>query len=157
MSFIKDGCSFSKAHFPMLLGSKMLCHHRKARNKLFLCLLFFTNKFFIASSSLSSSVQKLQSNGIIGWKDSHLEFIFSHHEKLRLHCMQDAAEAMRSQSGKGSGYCYVIEPGPKTCVFGQLTGLLFCFYVKILFGFQLQVCRLLKQYFLLCTRFWAGR
>ena len=43
----------------------------------------------------------------------------------------DAAGAVRSQSGKGPGYCYVIGRGPNSCSLGHVNGLLFCLYVKL--------------------------
>ena len=43
----------------------------------------------------------------------------------------DAAGAVRAHSGKGPWYCYMIARRPNSCLLGQVTGLLFCPYVKI--------------------------
>ena len=60
------------------------------------------------------------------------EFLFRHFELFRLHAiLHDAAGAVRAHSGKGPGYCYMIRGGPNSCLLGHVTGLLFCFYVKI--------------------------
>ena len=34
-------------------------------------------------------------------------------------------------TGKGPGYCYLIGRGPNSCLFGHVTGLLFCLYAKL--------------------------
>ena len=52
--------------------------------------------------------------------------VFRRHAKVH-----DATGAVRSHTGKGPGYCYMIGRGPNSCLLGQMTGLLFCFYVKI--------------------------
>ena len=63
---------------------------------------------------------------------------FRHFKTFRLHAiLLDAAGAVRAHSGKGPGYCYLIGRhitnswGPNSCVLGQLTGPLVCFYVKL--------------------------
>ena len=38
---------------------------------------------------------------------------------------------MRAHSGKELGYSHTIGRGPKSCLLGHVTGLLFCLYVKI--------------------------
>ena len=45
--------------------------------------------------------------------------------------LHDAARAVRSHSGKGPGYCYVIRRWPNYFLLGHVTGLLFCLYVKL--------------------------
>ena len=51
---------------------------------------------------------------------------------FRLHTiLHDAARAVRAHSGKGPIYCYMIGRGPISCLLGQVTGLLFCLYVKV--------------------------
>ena len=50
----------------------------------------------------------------------------------KLHAiLHDAAGAVRSNSGKGLGNCYMIGRGPNSCLLGHVTGLLFCLYVKL--------------------------
>ena len=76
--------------------------------------------------------QNFKFGGTIGYGDSYLEFLFRHFKVLRLHAiLHDAAGAVRAHSCRGPGYCYMIGRGPDSCLFGHVTGLLFCLYVKI--------------------------
>ena len=51
---------------------------------------------------------------------------------FRLHAiLHDAAGAVQSHSGRGPGDCYIIGRRPSFCLLGQVTGLLFCLYVKL--------------------------
>ena len=76
--------------------------------------------------------QKLIFAGTIGYGDSDLEFLFRHFKVFRLHAiLHDAAGAVRAHSVKGPGYCYLIGRGPNSCLLGQVSGLLFCIYVKL--------------------------
>ena len=45
--------------------------------------------------------------------------------------LYDAAGAVRTHSGKGPGYCYMIRRGPSSFLLGHVTGRLFCLYVKL--------------------------
>ena len=75
--------------------------------------------------------QKVKFGGTIGYGNSYLEFLIRHFKVFRLHAiLQDAAGAVRAHSGKGPGYCYIIARGPTSCLLGQVTGLLFCLFVK---------------------------
>ena len=70
--------------------------------------------------------------GVIGYGNSKLDIIFRHSKVFRLHAiLHDAAGAVRSHTGRGPGYCYMIGRGPSSCLLGHVTGLLFCLYVKI--------------------------
>ena len=61
-----------------------------------------------------------------------LETIVPSFKFFRLHAkLHDAAGALRAYSAKGPGYCYMIGRGPKSCLLGHVTRLLFCLYVKI--------------------------
>ena len=76
--------------------------------------------------------QQFKYGGTIIYGDSYLEFLFRHFKVFRLQAiLHDAAAALRANSGKGPGYCYMIERGPNSCLLGHVTGLLFCLYVKI--------------------------
>ena len=76
--------------------------------------------------------QKFIFGELIGYGNSHLDSVFRYSKVLRLHAiLHDAAGGVRSHSGKGPGYCYMIGRGPKYCLLGHVTGLLFCLYVKI--------------------------
>ena len=76
--------------------------------------------------------QKFIFGGLIGYGSSYLDSVFRYSKVLRLHAiLHDAAGALRAQSGKGPGYCYMIRRGPNSCLLGHVTGLLFCPNVKI--------------------------
>ena len=75
---------------------------------------------------------KFPYGGLIGYDNSYLDVLFRHSKVFRLHAiLHDAAGAVRSHSGKGPGYCYVLGGGPNSCLLGHVTGLLFCLYVKL--------------------------
>ena len=76
--------------------------------------------------------QKFKFGGLIGYGNSYLDSVFRYSKVFRLHAiLHDAAGAVRAHSGKGPGYCYMIGRGPNSCLLGHVTGLLFCFYVKL--------------------------
>ena len=76
--------------------------------------------------------QKFNFGGTIGFGDSYLELLFRHLKVFRLHAiLHDAAGAVGAQSGKGAGYCYMIGRGSNSCLFGHVSGLLFCLYIKL--------------------------
>ena len=76
--------------------------------------------------------QKLKFGGTIGYGDSYLDSVFRYSKVFRLHAMlQDAAGAVRLQTGIGFGYCYMIGPGPNCCLLGHVTELLLRLHVKI--------------------------
>ena len=98
-----------------------------ARKNLFLSACFCWD----SRPSLRELDQKFKFGGTIGYGDSYLVFLFRHIKVFRLNAMlHDAAGAVRAQSGEGPGYCYMIGRGPKSCLLGHVTGLLFCLYVK---------------------------
>ena len=81
--------------------------------------------------SLREMDQKFEFDGLIGYGNSCLDSVFRYSKVVRLHAiLNDAAGAVWSHSGKGPGYCYMIGRGPTSCLLGQVTGLLFCLYVK---------------------------
>ena len=70
--------------------------------------------------------------GTIGYGDSYLDFVLRNSKVIRLHAiLHDAAGAVRLQTGKGLGYCYMIGRCPNCRLLGHVTGLIFCLYVKI--------------------------
>ena len=76
--------------------------------------------------------QKIKFGGLIDCGNSCLDSLFRSLKVFRLHAsLNDAAEALHSQRGKGPGYCYMIGRGPKSCLLGHVTRLLFCLYVKL--------------------------
>ena len=61
-----------------------------------------------------------------------LEFLFRHFKVFGLHSMlHDATGEVRAHSGKHAGYCYMIGRQPISSSLGNVTGLLFCFYIKL--------------------------
>ena len=53
--------------------------------------------------------QNFNIGGTNGFVDSYPEFLFCHFNVFKLHAkLHDAAGALRSQSGKGPDYCYMV-------------------------------------------------
>ena len=76
--------------------------------------------------------KKFEIGGTIDYGISYLEFWFRHFKVFRLNAiLHDAAGAVRPHSGKGPGYFYMIGRGPNSCLLGHVTGLPFCFHVKL--------------------------
>ena len=76
--------------------------------------------------------QKILHCGKIGYGDSYLDSVFRYSKAFKLNALlHDGAGKFRLQTGKGSGYCYLIGRGPNCCLLGHMTGLLFCLYVNI--------------------------
>ena len=106
----------------------MSFQHNSVRKNLFLSACFCWDSRF----SLCQIVQKYPFGGLIGYGNSYLESVFRYPKVFRLHAiLHDAAGAVRSHTGKGSGYCYMIGRGQNACLLGDVTGLLICLYVKI--------------------------
>ena len=60
-----------------------------------------------------------------------MESVFRYSKVFRLHAiLHVAAGAVRLQTGKGPGYCYMISRGPTSCLLGQVTELLLHLHVK---------------------------
>ena len=75
--------------------------------------------------------QNFTFGGLIGYGNSCIDSVFRYSKVSRLHAiLHDAAGAVRARSNKAPGYCYMIGRGPKSCLLGHVTGLLFCLYVK---------------------------
>ena len=58
--------------------------------------------------SLRETDQKYNFGGVIGRSVSNSDFFFCHVKVTGLHAKHDAAGAVRQQSGKAAGYCYII-------------------------------------------------
>ena len=72
--------------------------------------------------------------GIIDCGGSYLEFIIGCFKVfILLALVIDAATAVRSHSGKSSGYCNSLRRGPNSAWLGHLIGLLFFFYAKFFY------------------------
>ena len=114
--------------FRLYPGLKLSIEHNSVRKNLFVSACFCWD----SRLSLGETDQKFKFGGTIGYGNSYLELLFCHFKILRLHAtLHDAAGAVRTHSGKGPGYCYMIGRGPNSCLLGHVTALLFCLYVKI--------------------------
>ena len=114
--------------FRLYPGLKRSFEHNSVRKNLFLNACFCWDSRF----SLREIDQNFNFGGTIGYGDSYLDSVFRYSKVIRLHALlHDAAGAVRLQTGKGPGYCYMIGRGPNCCLLGQVTGLLLCLYVKI--------------------------
>ena len=119
---------FLMSIFRLYPGLKMSFKHNSVRKNVFLSACFCWDPRL----SLREMDQKLRFGGTIGYGDSYLDSVFRYSKVFRLHAiLHDAAGAVRLQTGKGPGYCYMIGRGPNCCLLGHVTGLLFCLYVKI--------------------------
>ena len=119
---------FLMSILPLYPGFKMSFEHNSVRKNLFLSACFCRD----SRLSLREMDQKFKSGKTIGYGDSYLDSVFRYSKVFRLHAvLHNAAGAVRLQTGKGPGYCYMIGRGPNCCSFGHVTGLLFFLYVKI--------------------------
>ena len=85
--------------------------HNSVRKNLFLSACFCWD----SSLSLCEMDQKFKFGGLIGYGNSCLDSLFRYSKVIRLNAiLHDAAAAVRSHSGKGPGYCYMIGQGPKS-------------------------------------------
>ena len=72
--------------------------------------------------------QKFPFGGVIGYVNSYLDSVCRYSKVFRLLALlHDAAGAVRLQTGKGRGYCYMIGRGPNCCLLGHVTGILLVF------------------------------
>ena len=114
---------FLMSIFRLYRGLKMSFEHNSVRTNLFLGACFCWD----SEVSLREMDQNFSFGGTIAYGDSYLEFLFRHFKRFRLHAiLHDAAGAVRAHSGIRPGYCYMIEKGPYSCLFGHVTVLLFC-------------------------------
>ena len=95
------------------------------------------NLFLTACHCLDPKISLREMNDLcphgelIGYGDSDLDSVLRYSKVFRLHAiLHDAAGAVYTEKRKGSGYCYMIGRRPNSCLFGHITGLLFCLYLK---------------------------
>ena len=82
--------------------------------------------------NLKEMDQKFPFSGLIGYGNSCMDYFFANSKIFRLHAiLHDSAGSVKSTTKKGPGYCYVAPSLPNLCFLGHVTGLFFCFYVKI--------------------------
>ena len=97
--------------FRLYPGLKMSFEHNSVRKNLLLSACFCWD----SGISLSEMDQKFKFGGLIGYGNSYLDSVFRNSKVFRLHAkLHDAAGAVRSHSGKGPGYCYMIGRGPNS-------------------------------------------
>ena len=124
---------FLMSIFRLYPGLKVSFEHNSVRKNLFLSACFYWD----SRLSLREMDQKYIFGGTIGYGNSYLELLFRQFKLFRLHTiLHDAAGAVRAYSGKGPSYCYMIGRGLNSCLLGHVTGLLFCFYLKIFQTFK---------------------
>ena len=91
--------------FRLYPGLKMTFLHNSVRRNLFLSACFC----YDSGLSFRGMDQKFKFGGLIGYGNSYLDSVFRYSKVFRLHAIShDAAGAVRSHSGKGLGYCYMI-------------------------------------------------
>ena len=114
--------------FRYYLSLKLPFRQNSVRKNLFLSASYIWND----KVSLREVDQKFPFGGLIGYGISYLNSILCYPKVFRQDAkLHNAAGAVRSHTGKGPGYCYIIGQGPNSCLLGHVTGLLFCLYVKI--------------------------
>ena len=120
---------FLKSNIRLYPGLKISFEQNSVRKNLFLSACFCWDSRF----SLRKVDQKFKFAGANGYGDSYLDCVFRYFKVFRLYAiLHETAGAVRLQTGKGPGYCYMIGRGPNCCWLGHVTGLLFCLYVKII-------------------------
>ena len=88
--------------FRLYPGMEMTFKHNSVRKNLFLSACFCWN----SRLSLREMDQKVPFGGLIGYGNSYLDSVFRYSKVFRLHAiLHDAAGAVRSHSGKGTGNC----------------------------------------------------
>ena len=106
----------------------MTIEHISVRKNLFLSSCFFWD----SGISLREMNQKFIFGGLIGHGNSYLDSVVCYSKVFRLNAiLHDAAGAVRSHSGKGPAYCYMIGRGQNSSLLRHVTGLLCCLYVKL--------------------------
>lgn len=96
------------------------------------------NLFLSACKSFDNNIELNTVNdlfpygGLIGINDSYLDVFLKYSKVFRMHAiLHDAAGAVQIATRKGPGYCYVFNWLPSYCIFGHVTGILFCYYIKL--------------------------
>ena len=119
--------------FRFYQGLNMTFEHNSVRKNLFLSACFCWN----SGISIREMDQKFIFVGLIGYGNFYLDSGFRYSKVFRLHAiLHDAVGAVRAQSGKRPGYCYMIGRELNSCLLGHVTGLLFCLYVKLFLPFN---------------------
>ena len=97
--------------FGYYLALKLPFRHNSARKNLFLKACYIRND----KISLREMDQNLPFGGLNVYENFYLDSILCYSKDFRLHAiLHDAAGAVRSHTGIGSDYCYLIEQGSMT-------------------------------------------
>ena len=148
---VKDGCSLSNEHYPIVQGILNVIWAKQCSQNLFPSACLCWDFRF----SLLEMNQKLKFDGTIGYGDSYLEFILRHFKVCRLHSiLNDAAGAVRAHS------CRLLLHDWRRNKFmfaWPHDWATFSILRKTLSTFHFQLCRLLKQYVLHCFRYGVCR
>ena len=114
--------------FRLYPGLKLTFEYNNVRKNLFRSACFCWD----SGISLREMDKNFKFGGLIGYGNSFLDPVFPYSKGFRLHAIvHDAAGAVRSHTGKGPCYCYMIGRGPNSCLLDHVTGLIFCLYAKI--------------------------
>ena len=99
-------------------GLKLSFERNSVRKSLFLSACFCWD----SSLSLREIDQEFEFGGLIAYGNSCLDGVFRYSKVFRLHAiLHDAAGAVRSHTGKGPGYCYLVGRGPNSSLLGHVT------------------------------------
>ena len=138
--------------FRLYTGLKVTFKHNSVRKNLFLSACFCWD----SGPSLSEMDQNFKLGGLIGYENSCVDSVFRYSKVFRLHAiLHNAAGAVRAHSGKGPGYCYMIDRGPNSLAWSRDWTIILSLR-KSHSTLHFQLCRLLKQYILHCTRYRAN-
>ena len=137
--------------FRLCPGSKKSFEHSSVRKNLFLSARFCWG----SRLPLRELDQNFKFGGTIGYGDSYLDSVFRYSKVFRLLAiLHDAAGAIRFETGKRPGYCYMIGRSPNCCLLGQVTFILSL--RKNLSTLHFHFNRLLNQYVFDCARYRAN-
>ena len=102
--------------FRLYLKVNSKLFHIETRKILFISACFYWN----GTLFLRDVDQNFLHGGKVGYGHSYLDSVFLYTKVFRLHAILHdvAGGAVRLQTGKGPGYCYMIGRGPKCCVLG---------------------------------------
>ena len=115
---VKNECSVSISVFRLYTGLKKSFQHKSAGKNLFLSACFCWD----SRLSLCEMDQNFPFGGLISYGNSYLDSVFRYSKVFRLHAiLHDTAGTVQSQTGKGPGYCYMIGPGPNSCLLVHVT------------------------------------
>ena len=139
--------------FCLYLKVKSNFFHNSIRQNLFLSACYYWE----GTISLREVDQKFLHGGKIGYGDSYLDSVFRYFKVFRLYAiLHDAAGAVRLQTGKGPGYCYMIGRDLNSCFAWSREWTIILSLRKNLSTLHFQVDRLLNQYVFDCIRYRAN-